>query len=128
MLETQGRGEDLELLILQESEGWILQGDASEILEEEKQKKLIDDLSEIQGEVLEEVKSRVPKETTSSDIKKSLKVQDRTALRALKALEKKGLLISKKRSTDKGTERFFKLSPASVLRAGLSEVTEVTDP
>ena len=81
----------------------------------------------IESEVLDEVKNRSPQETTSVDVKKALKTNDRTALRALRALEKKGLLISKTTTTEKGRSIVFKLSPSSVLSDGMSKVTEVTE-
>ena len=61
------------------------------------------------------MKDRRPLETTSGDIKKALKIGDRSALRSLRALERKGLLISETRRTDKGRCVVFKISPTTVL-------------
>ncbi len=65
--------------------------------------------------MFEEVKDRRPQEVTSGDIKNALKIGDRSALRSLRALERKGLLISETRRTDKGRCVVFKISPTTVL-------------
>ena len=120
LLETEGRGESLEAMILQNQYGFEKEGDVSEVLLEEKERKLIAGLPDIQHETLDEVKNLFPKETTTGDIKKALKTGNRTALRALRALEKKGLLVSENKTTEKGRIVVFKISPTSVLSDGMS--------
>ena len=56
-----------------------------------------------------------------------MKVGDRNALRFLRALERKGLLVSETKSTEKGRSVVFKISPTSVLSDDMSKVTEVTE-
>ena len=94
---------------------------------QEKERKRIAELPDTQAETLDEVKNRFPLDTTSGDIKKALKVGDRNALRFLRALERKGLLVSETKSTEKGRSIIFKISPTSVLSDGMSKVTEVTE-
>ena len=120
LLETEGRGESLEAMILQNQYGFEKEGDVSEVLLEEKERKLIAGLPDIQHETLDEVKNLFPKETTTGDIKKALKTGNRTALRVLRALEKKGLLVSENKTTEKGRIAVFKISPTSVLSDGMS--------
>ena len=120
LLETEGRGESLEAIILQNQYGFESEGNASEVIEKLRERKIIADLPDIQSEALDEVKNLFPKETTTGDIKKALKTCNRTALRALRALEKKGLLISENKTTEKGRIAVFKISPTSVLSDGMS--------
>ena len=127
LLETEGRGESLEVMILQDKHGFEKEGDVAEVLLQEKERKRIAELPDTQAETLDEVKNRFPLDTTSGDIKKALKVGDRNALRFLRALERKGLLVSETKSTEKGRSVVFKISPTSVLSDGMSKVTEVTE-
>ena len=60
-------------------------------------------------------RDRRPQEATAGDIKNVLNIGDRSALRSLRALERKGLLISETRRTDKGRCVVFKISPTTVL-------------
>ena len=113
LLETEGRGESLEAIILQNQYGFESEGNASEVIEKLRERKIIADLPDIQSEALDEVKNLFPKETTTGDIKKALKTGNRNALRALRALEKKGLLVSENKTTEKGRIAVFKISPAS---------------
>jgi len=114
-------------MILQDKHGFEKEGDVAEVLLQEKERKRIADLPDTQAETLDEVKNRFPLDTTSGDIKKALKVGDRNALRFLRALERKGLLVSETKSTEKGRSVVFKISPTSVLSDGMSKVTEVTE-
>tara|TARA_B100000902_G_scaffold337160_1_gene337871 strand:- start:47 stop:247 length:201 start_codon:yes stop_codon:yes gene_type:complete len=66
------------------------------------------------------VKNLFPKEATIGDIKKALKTNNRNGFRALRSLEKKGLLVSENKTTEKGRIAVFKISPASVLSDGMS--------
>ena len=70
LLETEGRGESLEAMILQNQYGFEKEGDVAEVLLQEKERKLIAGLPDIQHETLDEVKNLFPKETTTGDIKK----------------------------------------------------------
>ena len=115
LLETEGRGMSLEAIILQSQYGFESEGDATDVIERQKEKEKIARLQDTQAEVFEEVKDRRPLETTSGDIKKALNIGDRSALRSLRALERKGLLISETRRTDKGRCVVFKISPTIVL-------------
>ena len=115
LLETEGRGMSLEAIILQTQYGFETEGNATDVIEKQKEKEKIARLQDSQAEVFEEVKDRRPLETTSGDIKKALNIGDRSALRSLRALERKGLLISETRRTDKGRCVVFKISPTTVL-------------
>jgi len=115
LLETEGRGMSLEAIILQTQYGFETEGNATDVIEKQKEKEKIARLQDSQAEVFEEVKDRRPQETTSGDIKNALKIGDRSALRSLRALERKGLLISETRRTDKGRCVVFKISPTTVL-------------
>ena len=115
LLETEGRGMSLEAIILQTQYGFETEGNATDVIEKQKEKEKIARLQDSQAEVFEEVKDRRPQEVTSGDIKNALKIGDRSALRSLRALERKGLLISETRRTDKGRCVVFKISPTTVL-------------
>ena len=115
LLETEGRGMSFEAIILQSQYGFESEGNATEVIEKQKKKEKIAGLQDSQAEVFEEVKDRTPQEATSGDIKNALKIGDRSALRSLRALERKGLLISETRRTDKGRCVVFKISPTTVL-------------
>ena len=115
MLETEGRGISLEAIILQTQYGFESEGNATDVIEKQKEKQKIARLQDSQAEVFEEIKDRTPQEATSGDIKNALKIGDRSALRSLRALERKGLLISETRRTDKGRCVVFKMSPTTCL-------------
>ena len=117
LLETEGREEDLQLLILQNTGGWTLEGDASEQLEALLKQEQEDKLSDAQADVLELCRERWQKvkRTTRGDVVQhcdGFKTKDskknRKALRAMRSLEGKGLLESKAETTDNGTEIAFK--------------------
>ena len=117
LLETEGREEDLQLLILQNTGGWTLEGDASEQLEALFKQEQEDKLSDSQADVLELCRERWQKfkRTTRGDVvqhcdafKNKDGSKDRKALRTLRSLEGKGLLESKAETTDNGTEIAFK--------------------
>ena len=115
LLETEGRGMSLEAIILQTQYGFETEGNATDVIEKQKEKEKIARLQDSQAEVFEEVKDRRPQEATAGDIKNALNIGDRSALRSLRALERKGLLISETRRTDKGRCVVFKISPTTVL-------------
>ena len=117
LLETEGREEDLQLLTLQNTGGWTLEGDASEQLEALFKQEQEDKLSDPQADVLELCRERWQKlkRTTRGDVvqhcdgfKTKDSNKDRKALRTLRSLEGKGLLESKAETTDNGTEITFK--------------------
>ena len=58
LLETEGREEDLQLLILQNNRGWTLEGDASEQLEALFKQEQEDKLSDAMADVLELCRER----------------------------------------------------------------------
>ena len=115
LLETEGRGTSFEAIILQSQYGFESEGNATDVIEKQKEKEKIAGLQDSQAEVFEEVKDMTPQEATSGDIKNALKIGNRSALRSLRALERKGLLISETRRTDKGRCVVFKISPTTVL-------------
>ena len=97
LLETEGREEDLQLLILQNLGGWTLEGDASRQLEALFRQEQEDKLLDAMAHVLELCHERWQKlkRTTRRDMVQycdSFKDKDRKALRALRSLEDKGLL------------------------------------
>ena len=113
LLETEGREEDLQLLILQNTGGWTLEGDASEQLEALYRQESEDKLSDAMADVLELCRERWRdfKRTTRRDVVQhcdGFKDKDRKALRYLRSLEAKELLESKAETTENGTESSFK--------------------
>ena len=113
LLETEGREEDLQLLILQNIGGWTLEGDASEQLEVLYRQQAEDKLSEPMADVLALCRERWQqhKRTTRKDVVQqcdAYKDKDRKALRHLRFLEANGLLESKAETTENGTEIAFK--------------------
>lgn len=113
LLETEGREEDLQLLILQNLGGWTLEGDASEQLEALYRQQSEDKLNDAMADVLALCRERWQrmKRTTRADVIEhceGFKDKDRKALRYLRQLEGKGLLESKTDTTENGTEITFK--------------------
>ena len=113
LLETEGREEDLQLLILQNTGGWTLEGDASEQLEALYRQQSEDKLNDAIADVLALCRERWQglKRTTRRDVVQhcdGFKDKDRRALRYLRSLEDKGLLKSKADTTENGTEITFK--------------------
>ena len=92
VLETEGRGEELSMIVLQEKERWSVVGDISEVLEEQR---LIDDenkLNDTQYEALTVVRKRSPAPTTANDLKNELEISRRQALKTLEQLTRKQLI------------------------------------
>ena len=113
LLETEGREEDLQLLILQNTGGWTLEGDASEQLEALFRQEQEDKLNDAMADVLELCRERWRqlKRTTRKDVVQqcdAYKDKDRKALRHLRFFEANGLLESKAETTENGTEIAFK--------------------
>ena len=104
LLETEGREEDLQLLILQNTGGWTLEGDVAEQLEALFRQETEEKLTDAMADVLELCRERWKqlKHTSSTDVLReinSYKENDRKALRHLRSLESKGLLESKAEAT-----------------------------
>ncbi|MCB4429261.1 hypothetical protein FZX09_10800 [Synechococcus sp. MU1643] len=113
LLETEGREEDLQLLVLQHAAHWTLEGDAAEQLEALFKQETEDKLSDAMADVLELCRERWRefKRTTRRDVVQhcdAYKDKDRKALRHLRSLEGNGLLESKAETTENGTEIAFK--------------------
>ena len=107
LLETEGREEDLQLLILQNTGGWTLEGDASEQLEVLYRQQAEDKLTESMADVLALCRERWQqlKRTTRKDVVRECSAyrdNDRKALRHLRSLEGMGLLESKADTTEIG--------------------------
>ena len=99
LLETEGREEDLQLLILQNTGGWTLEGEASEQLEALFRQEQEDKLSDAMTDVLELCRKRWKEfeRTTRRDVIEKcdgLKTKDgnkdRKALRTMRSLRAKG--------------------------------------
>ena len=113
LLETEGREEDLQLLVLQHAAQWTLEGDAAEQLEALFKQETENKLSDAQADVLELCRERWKefKRTSRRDVVQhcdAYKDKDRKALRHLRSLEGNGLLESKAETTENGTEISFK--------------------
>ena len=95
VLETEGRGEELSIIILQEKERWSLEGDATEVIASQRLIDLEQELNDTQDETLEEVRRRsgMNVNTTAKDIETKLEISHRQAGRTLTQLRKKGLII-----------------------------------
>ena len=95
VLETEGRGEELSIIILQEKERWSLEGDAEEVIASQRLIELEQELNDTQDETLAEVRRRSEMDvnTTPKDIETKLEISHRQAGRTLTQLRKKGLII-----------------------------------
>ena len=92
------------MLILQNTGGWTLEGDAAEQLEALFRQETEEKLTDAMDDVLELCRERWKqlKHTSSTDVLReinSYKENDRKALRHLRSLECKGLLESKAEAT-----------------------------
>ena len=68
----------LEAIILQTQYGFETEGNATDVIERQKEKEKIAKLQDSQAEVFEEVKDMTPQEATSGDIKNALKIGNRS--------------------------------------------------
>ena len=95
VIETEGRGEDFSIIILQEEERWSLEGDATEVMAKQRLIDVEQELNDTQDETLEEVRRRsgLNVNTTPKDIETKLEITHRQAGRTLTQLRKKGLII-----------------------------------
>ena len=97
-MRTQGRSEDLELLISQEKSGWFLEGNIEEELKKEEYNQKKQKLTDNQIEVLEVIELANGLEITAKDIEERLDIKQASGIRILKALAKKGFLIQNKKN------------------------------
>ena len=105
VLETEGRGEDLSIVILQEMERWTLEGDASELMAQQQLEEDEAKLNDTQFLALELVRKRSPLDTTANDLVAEHGGSPRQARRTLEQLANKKLI---KRGTkdSKGNLRY----------------------
>ena len=92
MIETEGRGEDLSIIILQEDDKWSLEGDETEVMAKQRLIDVAQELNDTQDETLEELRRRLGMNVniTSKDIETKLEISHRQAGRTLTQLRKKG--------------------------------------
>ena len=101
LLLTEGRAEEQQLVIIQEKDGFHLCGDYDQVVEEEKIRKVIDNLNDRQEMVYDLVQERSAKDlpTTYNDVAPLLKgIEDanRQARKTLNQLENHKLIFSSK--------------------------------
>ena len=92
ILETEGRGEDLSIIVLQEQDRWTLEGDASEVIAQQRLRDEEDDLNDTQFLALELVRERSPMSTTANDLFDKHEIKGRQARKTLEQLAKKKLI------------------------------------
>ena len=116
LLETEGRKEQEALLILQEHQGFVLEGSAEDELHKQKVKEKLDNLTDNQAEVLEliEKSSKEGIEITTNDLKEQLGLNRKTAIRTCRSLVKKDLVIEKVGTNESGKVSYFKIKPLAV--------------
>ena len=113
LMRTQGRSEDLELLISQENSGWVLEGNIEEELKKEEYNQKKQKLTDNQIEVLEVMELANGLEITAKDIEERLHIKQASGVRILKALAKKGFLMQNKKNNleSRGAVLTFKIKP-----------------
>ena len=113
LMRTQGRSEDLELLISQENSGWVLEGNIEEELKKEEYNQKKQKLTDNQIEVLEVMELANGLEITAKDIEERLDIKQASGVRILKSLAKKGFLIEDKKTSleSRGAVLTFKIKP-----------------
>ena len=113
LMRTQGRAEDVQLLMSQETSGWMLEGSVAEELKKEEFNKKLEKLTDNQAEVFEYVQSANGREVTATEIQNELNIVTRSGVRILQALAKKGFLIQNKSSNpeSRGSVLTFKIKP-----------------
>ena len=92
VLETEGRGEDLSIIILQDQDRWSLEGDASEVIAQQRIKDEEEDLNDTQFLALELVRERSPMSTTANDLSDKHEIKARQARKTLEQLARKQLI------------------------------------
>ena len=112
-MRTQGRAEDVQLLMSQETSGWMLEGNVADELKKEEFNKKKDKLTDNQADVLEVVEDASGMEITAKDIENQLNIAQRSGVRILQALAKKGLIIQNKTTNEetRGAVLTFKIKP-----------------
>ena len=113
ILETEGRGEDLSIIVLQEQDRWSLEGDASEVIAQQRLKDEEDDLNDTQFLALELVRERSPMSTTANDLFIKHEIKGRQARRTLEQLVKKNL-IERGKKDSQGAVHYNTLSSEGV--------------
>ncbi|MBO8223081.1 AAA family ATPase [Prochlorococcus marinus str. XMU1401] len=113
LMRTMGRAEDIQLLMSQETSGWMLEGSVAEELKKEEFNKKLEKLTDNQAEVFEYVQSANGREVTATEIQNELNIVTRSGVRILQALAKKGFLIQNKSSNpeSRGSVLTFKIKP-----------------
>ena len=112
-MRTQGRAEDVQLLISQDNSGWMLEGNIADELKKDEFNKKLEKLTDAQADVLEVVQAANGMEVTAADIQNQLNVAQRSGVRILQALAKKGFLIQNKSTSpeSRGSVLTFKIKP-----------------
>ena len=113
LMRTQGRAEDVQLLISQDNSGWMLEGNVADELKKDEFNKKLEKLTDAQADVLEVVQAANGMEVTAADIQNQLNVAQRSGVRILQALAKKGFLIQNKSTSpeSRGSVLTFKIKP-----------------
>ena len=113
LMRTQGRAEDVQLLISQDNSGWMLEGNVADELKKDEFNKKLEKLTDAQADVLEVVQAANGMEVTAADIQNQLNVAQRSGVRILQALAKKGFLIQNKATSpeSRGSVLTFKIKP-----------------
>ena len=127
VLEVAGRCEELSIIILQENKRWSLEGEASEVMEDQRLIDAEEELNDLQDEVLIMVRHRSKNDlsTTAKDVVNNVeKISHRQAGKTLRQLQKKGLIIQTSGGgSGKGEVQFKEKGPK-----GLKGHTETKDP
>ena len=113
LMRTQGRAEDVQLLISQDNSGWMLEGNVADELKKDEFNKKLEKLTDSQADVFEVVQAANGMEVTASDIQNQLNIASKSGIRILQALTKKGFLIQNKSTTpeSRGSVLTFKIKP-----------------
>ncbi len=113
LMRTQGRAEDVQLLMSQDTSGWMLEGNVADEVKKEEYSKKLDKLTDNQADVLEYVQSVNGLEVTAADVQNELNIATRSGVRILQALSKKGFLIQNKSTNpeSRGSVLTFKIKP-----------------
>ena len=118
LVETEGRAEDVALLILQEQNGFILDGRAEDEIAKQSIREKIENLTNNQADVLEilTLSSKEGKELTTSEIREQLGfTTPKAAMRACRALVRLKLAIERVSSNESGKISYFRINPTNVL-------------
>ena len=113
LMRTMGRAEDVQLLMSQDTAGWMLEGNVADEVKKEEYSKKLDKLTDLQADVLEYVQSVKGMDVTAADVQDELNIAQRSGVRILQALAKKGFLIQNKSTNpeSRGSVLNFKIKP-----------------